>query len=256
MKNYKGDGVTIYLVDSGIDTTHSEFNSTNIINSYTYDGSFQDTDGHGTGVASVIAGRTLGIVPNVTLKNVKVAWGSIGTFGHMMEAWNTILQDTSNSVCIVNCSWTVPKHHIIDDKIKELDTKKFIVIATAGNELLPAKDFSPVNIDTVIGVAASDNTHTVRPWKETRGSNWGPEVNVTARGIDIEVATLGGGTAIASGTSLATATVSGIAAQFIQQYPEKNALEIKDLLLKYATPNILIRDEAIYNTTPNLLIQR
>lgn len=233
----------IYLVDTGISDG---------VNVYTYDETFDDTDGHGTGVASVIK-RTN---PQVTLKNIKIGLGTKGTFGQMMEAFTAIQQDATDLIHIVTCAWMVPRHPIIDDKIRELDPKKFIIVAAAGNDLRPACEFSPVNMDEVIGVGACDIHNQVISWKQKRGSNWGPEVNVTAHGIDIEVATLGGGTAIASGTSLATATVSGIAAQFIQQYPEKNALEIKETLLQSAIPNLLIRDETIYNTTPNLLIQR
>lgn len=233
--------VTIYVVDTGISDG---------INVYTYDGTFEDTDGHGTGVASVIK-RTN---PHVILKNVKIGLGKDGTFGQMMEAFNAIQQDATDSVNIVNCAWAVPRHHIIDSKIAELDPKKFIVIAAAGNEIRPASEFSPVNMDTVIGVCACDEQNQVVAWAPGRGSNWGPEVNVTAHGIDVEVTTLDGETRIAAGSSLATAVVSGIVARYIQQYPEKNALEIKEMVLQSAVPNLLIRDEEVYGTTPNLLL--
>jgi len=250
-----GTSIAIYLVDSGIDITHEEFSSANIINTYSYNNTFYDEDGHGTGVASILVGKTLGIVPNVILKNVKIAIKGDCTFGHMMEAFSSIMHDTTNTVSVVNCSWAVPRHTVIDDKIAELDPTKFIVIAAAGNEMKPASTFSPVNMKNVVGVGVCDNEHRVRSWNEFRGSNWGPEVDVTARGIDVNVAVLGGGITPASGTSLAAALVSGVTVQYIQQFPEKNALEIKEVLLKSAIPNILIRDEKLYGSTPNLLIQ-
>lgn len=210
--------VTIYLVDTGISDG---------INIYTYNGTFEDTDGHGTGVASVIK-RTN---PNVILKNVKIGLGKEGTFGQMMEAFTAIQQDATDSVNIVTCAWAVPRHHIIDDKIRELDPTKFIVVAAAGNEMRPASEFSPVNMDEVIGVGACDIHGQVISWDDGRGSNFGPEVNIIEVGIDVEVTTLDGETRLASGTSLAAARVSGKLASLIQQFPEKNALEIKQMLL-------------------------
>jgi subtilisin family serine protease len=210
--------VTIYVVDSGIP---------NGINVYTYDGTFDDLDGHGTGVASVIR-RTN---PNVLLKNVKIGLGSVGTFGQMMEAFTAIQHDATEPVNIVTCAWAVPRHHIIDDKIRELDPTKFIVVAAAGNEMRPASEFSPVNMNEVIGVGACDMYNQVMSWEEGRGSNFGPEVDVIALGIDVEVTTLDGETQIASGTSLAAARVSGQLAKLVQQFPEKNAIEIKQMFL-------------------------
>jgi subtilisin family serine protease len=210
--------VTIYVVDTGI--PHS-------VNVYSYDGTFNDNSGHGTGVASVI--KRINV--DVLLKNVKIGLGKDGTFGQMMEAFNAIQQDATDSVNIINCSWAVPRHHIIDGKIRELDPTKFIVVSAAGNELRPASEFSPVNMDEVIGVGACDIHGQIMSWEEGRGNNFGPEVNVIEVGIDVEVATLDGGTCIASGTSLAAARVSGKLAKLIQQFPEKNALEIKQMFL-------------------------
>lgn len=244
-------GQVVYLVDSGIDASHQQFSTTRIANVYAYDGSFIDTDGHGTGVASVLVNNT----PDITLKNVKIDIGGDCTFGQMMEAFTAIIHDNPTTVSVVNCSWAVPRHSIIDDKIRELDPTKFIVVAAAGNDMTSASAFSPVNMESVIGVAACDENYTIRSWNDGRGSNWGPEVTVTARGIDVEVAVLGGETAIASGTSLATARVSRKITRLIQQFPNKNALEIKEILLQSAIPNLLIRDEQRYSTTPNLLIQ-
>jgi len=244
--------VNIYLVDSGIDISHQHFSTTHITNLYTYDGSFIDTDGHGTGVASVLVNNA----SDITLKNVKIDIRGDCTFGQMMEAFTAIIHDNPETVSVVNCSWAVPRHPIIDDKIRELDVTKFIVVAAAGNEMTSASAFSPVNMESVIGVAACDESYMMRSWSDGRGSNWGPEVAVIARGIDVEVVLLGGRTTVASGTSLATAVVSSKVVQLIQQYPEKNALEIKEILLQSAIPNLLIRDEAVYGTTPNLLIHR
>lgn len=240
----------VYLVDSGIQSNHQKFINSHIVNLYTYDGSFEDTNGHGTGVASVILEHEL----NIILKNVKIDIKGDCTFGQLMEAISAISNDNQQTVSVVNCSWAFPRHPIIDDKIAELDPEKFIVIAAAGNEITSASSFSPVNMESVIGVGACDTNHYVTTWNEIGGSNWGPEVNVTTLGIDVEVAVLGGGTAIASGTSLAAARVTNRAARLIQQFPEKNALEIKKILLRSTIPNILIRDERVYGTTPNLFI--
>jgi hypothetical protein len=249
----KGAGASIYLVDSGVDTSHPEYINANVINVYSYDGTFGDPTGHGTGVGSIIVGNTLGVSPEATLKVIKIALGTTITLGQLLEAFNAILADNTESVSVINCAWTIPKSQILDTKILEMQENGFVVVAAAGNQLLSADDFSPVGLDSVLGVGASDAFDRVISWGEGRGSNWGPEVDITAPGIGVFVAVQGGGIAEASGTSIAAGIISGIVAQAIVLFPDKSANEIEDAVLLLATPDALFRDESIYETTPNLL---
>jgi subtilisin family serine protease len=67
----KGNGVSVYIMDSGIHATHPEFLDSTIINLFSITDNFLDTSGHGTAIASVISGRSCGLT-NATLKIVKI----------------------------------------------------------------------------------------------------------------------------------------------------------------------------------------
>lgn len=252
VSNY-GEGVDVYVVDSGIDGTHVEFSHTTINNLFSYDDNFTPTSGHGTAVASVIGGNTLGISKNTKLHNVKIPTGTSTTYSVLLSAFDAILNyHDASKVAIVNCSWTVPKSLILDTKITELQNDNLVVVAAAGNMGVAADDFSPVGLNSVLGVGASDAYDRVISWGGQ--SNWGPEVDLFAPGIDVVVADMGGTTTEVSGTSIAAGVVSGVVAQYIVENPTLTASQIQSLVIQQAKDDMLFRNESIYGTTPNKLV--
>lgn len=251
-----GAGSVIYLVDSGVDDTHPQFTSSNIQHLWSWDNDSTDVNGHGTSMASLIVGSSLGVVPEATLKSVKIPFGTTITTSVLLSAFDAILTDhlLTAGVKVVNCSWTVPKSSILDAKITELQTQGLVVVAAAGNNMVEADTLSPVGLDSVLGVAASDSYDRVIAWGTGAGSNWGPEVDITAPGIDVEVAVLGGTTETKSGTSISSSIVSGAVCQFIVENPTLTAVQIQEAVLNNSTTDVLFRNESIYGTTPNLLL--
>jgi hypothetical protein len=253
----KGLGSTVYLMDSGVDTTHPEFINSTIEHLWSWDGDSTDTNGHGTGLASVIVGATLGVSVEATLKSVKIPLSQSIPVSTLLNAFNVILNDhlLTPGLKVVNCSWTIPKSLILDNKITELQQQGLIVVAAAGNEIADANTFSPVGLNTVLGVAASDAYDRVISWATGVGSNWGPDVDITAPGIDITIAKLGGETEQKSGTSIAAAVVAGAACQYIVDSPSvTSSAVLRDMILTDAKEDILFRNESIYGTTPNRLL--
>jgi hypothetical protein len=255
-----GTDISIYLVDSGIYHNHSEFENTNIVDLYSYNDTFDDEIGHGTSIASVIVGKTLGIATEAILKNVKIPMGQSIPLSSLLEAFNAIAADKpSDEFAVINCSWTIPKSMILDNLVAELRSQGFLVVAAAGNTISNADDLSPVGYDAVLGVGASDAFDRVISWAPGAGSNWGKEVDLFAPGIDVTVATKIGGTIETSGTSIAAGIVSSIAAQYIFDIKEQNISnitveDIQQSILGYAVPDVLFRNETIYEDTPNKLI--
>lgn len=248
-----GDNINVYVVDSGIDSTHPEFSHTTINNLFSYDSDFIPVNGHGTAVASVIGGNTLGISKNVKLHSVKIPTSVTTTYSVLLAAFDAILNHhDASSVAIVNCSWTVPKSLILDTKITELQNDNLVVVAAAGNMGVAADDFSPVGLNSVLGVGASDAYDRVISWGGQ--SNWGPEVDLFAPGIDVVVADMGGTTTEVSGTSIAAGVVSGVVAQYIVEKPTFTASQIQSLVIQQAKEDMLFRNESIYGTTPNRLV--
>jgi hypothetical protein len=110
-------------------------------------------------------------------------------------------------------------------------------------------------LDTVIGVAASDAYDRVISWGSGLSSNWGPEVDITAPGVDVPIINLNGGYTTGSGTSIAAAIVSGVVAQYIKNNNSLTAQQIQNLVIDSAAEDMLFRNESIYGTTPNRLIK-
>jgi hypothetical protein len=254
-------GEIVYLVDSGINLECTELSgsvsNSGIENLYSFDGNFDDTDGHGTALASLIVGNHVGVSPGVLLKSVKIPFGQEIPLLELLKAFNVILEDhliTSDKVKVVNCSWTIPKSFTLDTKISELQAAGLVVVAAAGNQLDEADKYSPVGLNTVLGVGASDIFDRVIAWGQGVGSNWGPEVDLFAPGIDVSVSNLQGNLIEISGTSVAASIVSAITAQVINLNPNASAFEIQELITNHTTNDILFRNEEIYNTTPNKLL--
>ena len=253
----KGLGTTVYLVDSGVNNTHEELSSANIEQLWSWDGDFTDTNGHGTGLASLIVGKTLGVSSDATLKSVKIPTGQSTPISVLLNAFNEILADhlLTPAIKVVNCSWNIPRSLILDAKIQELQDHGLVVVAAAGNDMIDANTLSPVGLNTVLGVAASDAYDRVISWAAGKGSNWGPDVDITAPGIEVPILSLTGEINSSSGTSIAAAIVSGVVCQFIVDNPSvTSASSIQDIVLTNAKTDILFRNEAIYGTTPNRLI--
>jgi hypothetical protein len=255
-----GEGVSIYLVDSGISTDHLEFETSNIVNLYSYNDNFDDDIGHGTAVSSVIIGKTLGISTEATLKNVKIPMGQSIPLSSLLEAFNVIAADKEEKgeIAVINCSWTILKSMILDNLIADLRSQGFLVVAAAGNTISNADGLSPVGYDSVLGVGASDAFDRVISWSIGVGSNFGKEVDLFAPGIDVKVATRDGGTSELSGTSISAGIVSSIAAQYINDFKNNSESDftvddIQSTIILNSVEDILFRNETIYENTPNRL---
>jgi hypothetical protein len=257
-----GTDVDIYLIDSGIDSTHPEFEEANIVNLYSFNETFDDETGHGTGVASVIVGKTLGISTEANLKLVKIPMGQSIPLSSLLEAFNAIAADKEgDNFAVINCSWTIPKSMILDNLVSDLRSQGFLVVAAAGNTISSTDDLSPVGYDAVLGVGCTDAFDRVISWAQDRGSNFGKEVDVFAPGIDVMIANKGGGFSESSGTSISAGIVSGIAAQvifdasdIIHTSVDTTLEDIQQFIINNASENILFRNETVYGDTPNRLV--
>jgi hypothetical protein len=256
-----GEGQTVYVVDSGINAEINEFEDAvsegRIVNLHSFNESFSDETGHGTPITSLIVGKTIGVSPRSIIKNVKIPLGQSTNISVILSAFDAILTDhlqTPNNIKVVNCSWTIPKSLVLDTKLIELQNNGLVVVAAAGNTIQDANDFSPAGLDTILAVGASDSFDRVISWADGRGSNWGPDVDLFAPGIDITAAMADGQLAEISGTSLSSAITSGVVLQYICRFPEKTAFQIQEEVIANALIAVLFRNESIYGNTPNRLL--
>ncbi|MEU0149755.1 S8 family peptidase [Streptomyces sp. NPDC006288] len=232
----RGEGVTAYILDTGIEADHTEFGS-RVASGYDAVGDGRnggDCNGHGTHVAGTVAGATYGLAPDASLVPVRVldCEGS-GTWAGIIAGLDWIAQNAEQPA-VVNASLGGPASSAVDDAFDALAAEGTLPVVAAGNENQDACDVSPARADGVLAVGASDDRD-----RQATFSNWGTCVWMYAPGVDILSAKLGGGSTTLSGTSMASPHVAGVAALYKGQNPDATPQEVTDWLAAEATPDVL-----------------
>ena len=232
--------VLVAVIDSGIDLSHPEF-AGRLEPGYDYvdlDGVPQDTYGHGTHVAGIIAARgsnalgVAGVAWETRIMPLRVLDGN--GQGRVSDVASAISQAANRGSSVINLSLalTAPSTTLYNSILFAQNYGALVVGAT-GNDTLPGQQPAPVRYPAaypeVLAVAAT--TH----WEGWAGySNGGPQVDVAAPGGEngdpILSTSLGGGYAYLYGTSMAAAQVAGVAALLRAYAPQLNNNAIKDVL--------------------------
>ena len=246
--NYTGAGVHVYVVDTGIDSTHNEFTG-RVGNGFTsvLDGrGAEDCNGHGTHVSGTIGGTTFGVAKNVILHSVRVlnCEGS-GTDSEVLAGIDWVSRNITKPA-VANMSFSGDKNQILTDAINNLLNSGVTVVAAAGNAASNACDYYPAYIPDVITVAASNN---VDGWATY--SNTGTCVDLFAPGHQIVSSIPGNSYATKSGTSMATPHVSGVAALYLEQQPSSTPAEVSGAIVLQSTANVI---QNVPAGTVNLLL--
>ena len=215
-----GEKINIYMVDSGIDLTHQEFQNKDITLLYSVNSNFDDTTGHGTALSSIILGHTCGIT-NSSLKVVKLWDASLQTLqSQILSALDAILVDAMSSVnkfSIVNMSWVINKNVYIENKLRILAENGIALVAAAGNSGTPIENTTPASMPEVLTVGAysqdflpCDFSNYTAPLITSITNSYtnSGQLDVWAPGIDIYAARVGGGYGLTGGTSASAAIYS------------------------------------------------
>ncbi len=234
-----GRNALIYIVDTGVDKSApsllgrlSQFHSNTFVDNL----ASVDTHGHGTQMASLAAGSTLGIAPFARIGSVKVTEDGIIKLSKLQEALTWIL---FNEVGVVNLSLSLPAYTstptVIDQLVAALTTKGFIVVAAAGNDSVNVTQSLPARSPTAITVGAIGvSTH-----QPLTMSNWGPGIDIWAPGENLLVESPNGNRDLKTGTSGSAALTSGVVAALLEAVPQTEAVS---LLLSGATQGRLQGD--------------
>ncbi|WP_347232289.1 type VII secretion-associated serine protease mycosin [Streptomyces sp. Root66D1] len=251
-----GEGVTVAVIDSGVDKSIPDLRGRvlegkDFASKEESGDQFTDYDGHGTGLAAMIAGTgardggngAFGLAPGAKILPVRVP-GVSGGDTNMVEGeerFNRIVPQairyaTDSGAKVINISLgTTTGSQALTDAVKYALGKDSLVFASVGNsgDKSNAVEY-PGATPGVVGVGASDNKGKRIPM-----SQHGPQVDVVAPGVDIVHACSGGtGLCKSVGTSDATALASASAALLWSKHPDwTNNQVLKVMLNTVAGPS-------------------
>jgi len=236
-----GAGVSVYVFDSGINSSHEEFTGRiepgfNVIND-AY--GTEDCSGHGTHTASLIGGTTYGVAKQVKLIPVRVLNCRSGNLSSatLYTAINWVIEHHQTDVpAIINLSVGMSKSIAFNEAAQALIADGLIVVGAAGNQNRDACLYSPASEPSVISVGGID-----RAALRASYSNYGSCVDIFAPGSDL-VGAWFGSTDIyrsSSGTSNAAPIVSGIVALMLQDNPSLTQSQVEERLKTNATRDVL-----------------
>jgi hypothetical protein len=226
----KGDKALVAVIDSEIDANQPNLVGT-VSDRYDAGCDASSPHPHGTGMAGAIAshGQLLGVAPQANI----IAICAFGGAGQPEASWFNIIKGLDHAVQrgakIVNMSFAGPRDPALSQALQIAREKGILVIAAAGNNGPKSPPLYPGADPNVMAVTATDESDRL-----FNGANQGRYVTVAAPGVDILVPAPNGGVQLRTGTSVATANVSGVAALLIAQKPSLTPEQIRGILVATA----------------------
>jgi subtilisin family serine protease len=229
-------GVTIYVIDSGVDAKHPDFQG-RVAPGRDFLGGGSDTsdaNGHGTRLAGIAAGQDYGVAKGAQIVPVRVLdKDGGGATDQIIAGIDWVAQNAQQPAVAVLGIGGVPNDQL-DAAVKRL-AAVLPVAVPAGSETADASGFSPGRVAEALTVGATDAQD--RPDK---ASNFGQDVDLYAPGVDVPGPIAGGtGAGPESGTSMAAAFAAGAAALYLAQHPGATPAQVDEALVQAATPDTL-----------------
>ncbi|HEY9282672.1 MAG TPA: S8 family peptidase [Pyrinomonadaceae bacterium] len=273
--SFSGGGVNVYVLDSGFLRTHVDYASrvgqvVDFVNDGTegircppVDGKAPSNAWHATAMASIIGGTSYGVAKDVTLHSLRVLACPAGSDYTIVKGLDWLLANVQKPA-VVNMSFAAKTtgqsiERMKEIKIRELITKGVTCVIGAGNTDELASNYTPARIAEGITVGATavvtDASGVQRDARMagpayTVVSAYGDAIDLFAPGHNIKSASSRGGdgtgltisntgTITQSGTSQATAHVTGVAAQYLHFNRSATPADVRNFIIGRATPGII-----------------
>lgn len=227
--SYQGAGVTVAILDSGVDAAHPDLAAQmapgwNVVSN---SGDTADINGHGTAVAGTAAAAT-----NNAAGVASVAWGaklmpvritndSTG-YAYWSDIANGLTWAADHGAKVANVSYAVTGSATVESAAQYMQGKGGVVVVSAGND---GANSSYANSPYLITVSATDSADAKAGW-----SSYGNFLDVAAPGVGILTTTNGGGYGSWSGTSFSSPITAGVAALIMNANPALSPSQVDQVL--------------------------
>ena len=256
----------VFVIDSGINP-HAELQGVEVVNfgklSYS---SYADNQGHGTAVASCIAGKKVGVTQNVTLYNYKVfdndTKPTILQLGAVLDEIKEFKQNNPSKNVTINASWATPYSPFLRNKFLGAISVGCIVVCSAGNGADDVSNYTPAGMPEVITVGAIDDDDIVAGFTATAvadasaTSPYGQTLDIFAPGVDVDVASISGSYVRVSGTSFAAPYVTAAATiiQSISATPPSHS-QVLNLISSTSLKGSILFNRENFTSKQNKIVQ-
>ena len=227
--DFDGSGVTAYVVDTGVLTSHNEFGGRASSGYDFIDNDFDATDcnGHGTHVAGTIGGSSYGVAKNVNIVGVRVLNCSGSGSNSGVISGITWVKNNASGPSVANMSLGGGASQATDDAVNAAVAAGISFVVAAGNDNSNACNYSPARAANAVTVGSTTSSDS-----RSSFSNYGTCLDIYAPGSSITSAwyTSNSATNTISGTSMAAPHVAGVAAVYLNQTPTMTPAQVTSLL--------------------------
>jgi thermitase len=228
-----GSGITIAILDGGVESTHPDL-AAHIVpgwNFYDNNSNTSDVNGHGTkvaGVAAALGDNAMGVTGgawNAKIMPMRIS-DTAGNLTYYSIIANSLTWAADHGARVANISYIISQVATVQNAAQYMRNKGGVVVASAGNT--GAFDPTP-NTSTILTVAATDSADQRASW-----SAYGPVVDVAAPGVGIWTTTAGGGYGAVSGTSFSSPLTAGVVALMLSANPALQPSQVDSILTSTA----------------------
>jgi subtilisin family serine protease len=223
-----GKDVLVAVIDSAVDPTHPELKDALI-----EPDAKAKPHTHGTGMAGAIAAhiKLVGIAPQARLLALDaLKYDTAGSAkGTSIDIVTALDAAAKRGARVVNLSFAGPRDELMARALRALRLRGAVLIAAVGNEGPKAKPLYPAAHPNVIAVTATGPDDALYAQ-----ANVGGQIAIAAPGVEVMVPAPGDAYQVLSGTSLASAHVSGVVALMLQRHPELTPAEVREVLVRTA----------------------
>ncbi len=230
-RQLKGGNISVAVIDSQIDVKHPDLDGV-VAEQFDAVGAADMPHSHGTGMAGAIFAhrKLMGVAPSARLYAIHAfSSGATSAESTTFNILKGLEWASAKGVRVINMSFAGPRDPSMERALKAAHDKGIVLIAAAGNAGPKSPPLYPGADPNVIAVTATDVND-----KLFTGANRGRYIAVAAPGVDILVPAPDNTYQLTTGTSVASAEVSGLVALLLERNPNLGPEEVRKILTSSA----------------------